>query len=728
MRNNFFWDRLLALAFVSALCTGAFVFAEDSARRPVVVLLPLENEGQVEQLDTIGRTIRDVAGLTLKLMGKYQVSEDDVIIDYTDNNVIREYAEESKADNVIFGRLFSAEGGGLIIEMSVYSRSDQKVTIERRESFESIFTVFEASEKLIDSLIEGFSNIRLAFGSLNFVNSGAAGDYTVLVDGEVIGESLTSIERVFVGPHRIRIAQKRMFEDATLLDVEVFVAEDREITLSFPIPYLTEREARLIYEIEGMRDSDSSDDDSRAEIASEAARLIGLIDQADRISSYEPIKNALHDLSSRLPDPRPTIVAQVRARRSPSTEIERTALLTQMSTIWGPAVPYEETEYLMNRPQEDGIAVLYPHSGVSYVLRTSIDDGQIYRYTFAPPDPDWMKLDFDDDNWESGEGGFGRGRGGTYWDTNNIWLRRRFQLDEIPLGQLYLAMFHDKGARVFLNGTEIANHEGFTDCYELTPLQRKVNGFLRVGENVITIHCEWDSGGQFIDLGLIEYSDLKLKSMLKKQEASAISSNLVDSIPVTKTVAYYPFNENADDESGNGFDGTIHDATFTFRRDHTGAENFAYRFIFEKYIQLPRMGEQEEIGISFIFNPMQDDSTGIFYDSSDIKIHFRKPAIRFFVRGAEPEWQQFRFDFGRQPWYQVLIQYSVKSKSAELSVNGKIVERIEYKSAPGRVTISPARIGSVSYERLYFKGILDEYCIFNELLTETEVESLYGLR
>ncbi|RKY55315.1 MAG: hypothetical protein DRP89_03575, partial [Candidatus Neomarinimicrobiota bacterium] len=41
-------------------------------------------------------------------------------------------------------------------------------------------------------------------------------------------------------------------------------------------------------------------------------------------------------------------------------------------------------------------------------------------------------------------------------------------------------------------------------------------------------------------------------------------------------VAYYPFNGNANDESGNGNDGTVNGATLT--TDRFGNENSAYSF------------------------------------------------------------------------------------------------------------------------------------------------------
>ena len=51
-------------------------------------------------------------------------------------------------------------------------------------------------------------------------------------------------------------------------------------------------------------------------------------------------------------------------------------------------------------------------------------------------------------------------------------------------------------------------------------------------------------------------------------------------------VAYYPFNGNADDESGNGNHGTVNGATLTI--DRFGNENSAYSFDgIDDYIDIP---------------------------------------------------------------------------------------------------------------------------------------------
>ena len=54
------------------------------------------------------------------------------------------------------------------------------------------------------------------------------------------------------------------------------------------------------------------------------------------------------------------------------------------------------------------------------------------------------------------------------------------------------------------------------------------------------------------------------------------STNVFAAVTTDGLVAYYPFNGNADDQSGNGYDGTVYGATLI--SDRSGAANSAYMF------------------------------------------------------------------------------------------------------------------------------------------------------
>jgi hypothetical protein len=153
-----------------------------------------------------------------------------------------------------------------------------------------------------------------------------------------------------------------------------------------------------------------------------------------------------------------------------------------------------------------------PPPAVATVLPTSEDERQTWRYTTERPADDWIADDYDDEPWQTGPGGFGTEGTpgaviGTEWNTRDIWLRRTFDLKELPAGDLFAKMHHDEDAELYLNGQLVAKRRGYRDGYGVIPLDAGPAPRLREGENSIAVHCRQTRGGQFVDVGLVVVSE-----------------------------------------------------------------------------------------------------------------------------------------------------------------------------------------------------------------------------
>ena len=132
----------------------------------------------------------------------------------------------------------------------------------------------------------------------------------------------------------------------------------------------------------------------------------------------------------------------------------------------------------------------------------------IWRFTVRKPAKGWQKVEFDDSRWAEGYGGFGErstpgSRISTDWTTKNIWLRRIVELDKAP-GKPALYIYHDEDAEVFINGRRVAEFKGFITEYQVVPLDDIAREAVRVGENLVAVHCRQTTGGQAIDVHLID--------------------------------------------------------------------------------------------------------------------------------------------------------------------------------------------------------------------------------
>ena len=143
------------------------------------------------------------------------------------------------------------------------------------------------------------------------------------------------------------------------------------------------------------------------------------------------------------------------------------------------------------------------------IVPTSQKFGQSWRYTTSEPRIGWYRTGFDDSAWQKGRGAFGT-KGtpgavvGTEWKSSGIWLRRTFELKNNKLSRPYLLIHHDEDAEVYINGLLIAKLDGYTSSYVRAGLDEKARKVLKVGSNCLAVHCTQTTGGQYIDVGLVD--------------------------------------------------------------------------------------------------------------------------------------------------------------------------------------------------------------------------------
>ena len=149
------------------------------------------------------------------------------------------------------------------------------------------------------------------------------------------------------------------------------------------------------------------------------------------------------------------------------------------------------------------------------VIPTSEDTPQAWRYTTAAPAGGWETSAFDDSSWAKSFGSFGlNGTTGatvrTPWETDDIWVRRKFTLpaDAFDDGEkLFLRIYNNDVCEIYINGTPAFALPYNTNTYVLYEISPAAKATLIKGsENTIAIHCKnhtW-THGQYIDMGVLK--------------------------------------------------------------------------------------------------------------------------------------------------------------------------------------------------------------------------------
>lgn len=151
-----------------------------------------------------------------------------------------------------------------------------------------------------------------------------------------------------------------------------------------------------------------------------------------------------------------------------------------------------------------------------------------WKYTLEQPADGWQKADFDDSGWQTGQGGFGtRGtpnaRVGTVWNTNNIWLRKTITLDQVP-SHPALLIHHDEDVEVYINDTLVLSKKGWSVDYSAVPIDEAKRSALKVGKNILAVHCRQDQGGQYIDVHVVDGDNLPSLPKMKPFMSELITS------------------------------------------------------------------------------------------------------------------------------------------------------------------------------------------------------------
>ena len=197
-------------------------------------------------------------------------------------------------------------------------------------------------------------------------------------------------------------------------------------------------------------------------------------------------------------------------------------------------------------------------------------------------------------------------------------------------------------------------------------------------------------------------------------------------------VLYYPFNGNANDESGNGNNGNVNGASLT--SDRNGKSNSAYYFNGNDDYITASFQNINTIAVSFWFrSPTQSNDYSVFLDCNKLKFYCQiaGPAYRsssnygkiFFRANSNDIWSYSTYNDDK--WYHVYIDFDNNSGQQKMYVNGSLIKsnRISNNINLNKIYIGRGEDYSAA---TFFKGNIDDIYLFNRALNESEIQALYN--
>jgi hypothetical protein len=225
-----------------------------------------------------------------------------------------------------------------------------------------------------------------------------------------------------------------------------------------------------------------------------------------------------------------------------------------------------------------------------------------------------------------------------------------------------------------------------------------------------------------------------------------MSQDLPSYVPTDGLVAYYPFNGNANDESGNTYHGTVNGATLS--SDRYGNENSSYSFDgVDDYIVLFENGEinfdaTDSFSYSLWFK--QGASTENSYgningtilasknnsrNGTNITVGYSNKTVNFFIEGDQNLNNSVASSSIPNHWVYLSFVYDSSSQTLKAFNNGSKVDELITESLVGNLLYNSMWIGRrTNYTPLntYVVGSIDDIGIWNRALTEQEIQNLYN--
>ena len=215
------------------------------------------------------------------------------------------------------------------------------------------------------------------------------------------------------------------------------------------------------------------------------------------------------------------------------------------------------------------------------------------------------------------------------------------------------------------------------------------------------------------------------------QDIDSVNIVVEEKIPTEGLVAYWPFNGNANDESGNGNNGTVHGASLT--TDRFGQENKAYHFDGNDYISIPDDTSftlatkpfalslwitLDQIGSYYIMGHDEGGGTTrkwiFWFTGSGLGLHERLNGGYWVINSSwNPEINK---------WYYINLVRNQNTFSIYIDAN-LIGSNEDSRSIPDpRASLI---IGNAETTNRMFRGKIDDVRFYSKSLTDNEINLLY---
>jgi hypothetical protein len=216
--------------------------------------------------------------------------------------------------------------------------------------------------------------------------------------------------------------------------------------------------------------------------------------------------------------------------------------------------------------------------------------------------------------------------------------------------------------------------------------------------------------------------------------SASIAQNLPNYIPANGLIGWWPFNGNVNDESGNGYHGTLNGATLS--NDRFGISSASYGFDGNAVVDFPSQNLNQNFTVSLWFNPDtlyilpcgQHEVFGNFTNNQSfpnghiIGINeLGQISVGNGIIGT-PNTNNYQIN----NWLNAIYTYDFVTQTMSLYINNQLESTISGMAIVNYGTFFRAGARANTSPFCGFVGKMDDIGIWNRVLTQQEITALYN--
>jgi len=299
--------------------------------------------------------------------------------------------------------------------------------------------------------------------------------------------------------------------------------------------------------------------------------------------------------------------------------------------------------------------------------------------------------------------------------NNEKWNDRQHETNYIVLDERYTQEFHKYSFKWTKSKVEFYIDDVFIVAHETVvpnhPCPLRINTWANLGWAGLPLNT----------------SHFEAVTEVKKVCVSSTGHT-----PSKKLVAYYPFNGNANDESGFGNNGTVHGAFLI--SDRFDRANSAYHFDgYNDYLEIPNavINDLPEGSFSAWIKLDELNRQSAIIDKTEtyatnylqIIVHSNnRLRVNIDVHYGESLRLYSNTVFNKNTWYHVVVTWD--GNYWKIYINGRLDSQAERnRTVPNKYR--KVLIGKVDNNTSFMKGTIDDIRIYNYVLSDSEINNLY---